>query len=206
MTLWYHAGSFGRPKLDAIRITSSASEKYTSGTVRSRPLFRPRTVSSTVGSAPASRFRRPLLNRINFGSTFAATLIPYQSPGFESANGMRRRFMRVGGRSGSTLGIGTCLAYAQSGAGIAAGHDPVEAGSLDGDPIPPGATESPLGHALPASVGPALDDDQGPLAGGRDRSEDVTREDARAQARDRRPRGRAVGGDSLDRARGVGPP
>src|SRR5688500_5466082 len=173
MTLWYQAGSFGRPKLDAIRITSSPSEKYTSGTVRSRPLLRPRTVSSTVGSAPASRFRRPPVNRINFGSTFAATFIPYQSPGFDSANGVSRRLIRVGGRSGSTFGIGTRLAYAQGGAHISAGHDPVEAGTLDGDAISPGLAESPLAHAQPASVDAALDHDLRAFGCGRDRTEDV---------------------------------
>src|SRR6185295_15199426 len=99
----------------------------TSGTVRSTPLLRPRTVMRSVGSTLPPRLTRPRVRRMSAGSTRAAMLIPYQVPGFESANGVSSRRIRVGGRSGSTLGIGTRLAYVDGGAGIARGDHPVEA-------------------------------------------------------------------------------
>ena len=206
MTLWYQAGSFGRPKLDAIRITSSPPRsRRAARSARRRSCARAWSAGAWAARC-RRRFTRPCVNFINFGSIRLAMLIPYQVPGFESANGIRRRLTRVGGRSGSTLGIGTRLAYAHSGAGIAAGDDPVAAGALDGDPVPPGAAEPALGDPLPAAAGAALDDDRARPCGRARPTEDVAREHARAEAGDRGPRRRAVGGDPLERARDVAQP
>ena len=72
-----------------------------------------------MGRTLPPRFTRPRVTFISLGSTRLAMLMPYHVPGFDSANGISILFSRVGGRSGSTLGIGTRLAYADCGAGIA---------------------------------------------------------------------------------------
>jgi hypothetical protein len=73
--LWYQAGCRGRPNDDAIRITSSPSVKYTSGTVRSLPDLAPLAVSRAIGSRPIALVTRPPVARARGGSILLATLM-----------------------------------------------------------------------------------------------------------------------------------
>ena len=93
-------------------------------------------------------------------------LMPYQVPGLDSANGISILFSRVGGWWGSTRGIGTRLAYADRGAGIAGAEGAVEPGVLDRQPVPAGTAEPCAPDTLPLVIDAPLNDDPGALPAG----------------------------------------
>ena len=70
LRLWYQAGCFGAPPLDAISTRSSPSRAYSKGVRRSWPLLAPRCSITRIGSSPSAMLSRPFvagMSRLSIG-------------------------------------------------------------------------------------------------------------------------------------------